>query len=569
MALEKIKNAKMVLLAFIAFSIASYAICSYLIISKRVLFPMGSPGFTGVIIAFTYALVYATVAIAIRDEEWKIWNSVFMGLATILVSLSANVKLVTAGVVSTFALALFSILNVIYEKGSEKVKEFLDTKITNYEITAIMAAILAAMSIYDGILVIKMAVKNSYTPYGPILFISSLMALIFGFIAVIRVIRDVHRVVEEHLRARGKRMSPKVYKVLRGSVAGFKYAIMSLIGVFWILPFYWMVITSFKPKYTAFNGQWIPLHPTLENYKVILFSTLPVFGNQKVPFLVAHVIFCVGLLVALSCYIAGKFVRRYEVRSKMMFWGIVIFLVFVVISLTGIYLPVPSLCKPLFMIPVGFSLFFLNSVIVAGTITAIQLLTSVLGGYAFAKKKFKSKEKLFAFYISMMMIPFPAVMVAQYLLILWMGKHINPNLGLNHYFAFIFPGIASAYSVFFMRQAFESVPDSMIEAAKIDGATELQTLFKIVLPSIKASVVALTLFIFQFNWGNYLWQLMVAFSPRMYTLPVGLAYLQQAPHVIYERVMAGATISTLPLLAFFIAIQRYFAESIFGGAVKG
>ncbi len=574
MALEKIRNANHIFWAFIGFSIVSCAILSYLRISNRVLFPMGTPEFAFIIMLFTYALVYVTIAVTIRDEEAKVRNLIFMGSATVLVSLSSNPKLVVAGIVVIFALSLFAILNLIYAKGSEKVKEFLDTKITNYEITAIIAAILAGISIYDGALVVRMAVISSYrissssTPYAPIMFISALIALIFGFIGVIRVLRDIYRVIEDHLRRKKKKLPLRAHRAMRYCIAGFKYSLIGLIGVFWILPFYWMIITSFKPETQVFKSMWLIAHPTLQNYKIILFSSI-LFGNLKVSFLLAHALICAGLIVGIGCYITSKFIKRYEVRWKVLEVGILIFMVLFVIALVGIYLPIKSLCKVMFTFPVNFPLFFINSVIVAGSITAIQLLTSILGGYAFAKKRFRAKEKFFSFYVAMMMMPFPAVMVAQYLLIVWMGRSINPNLGIGSYFAFIFPGIASAYSVFFMRQAFEMVPDSMIEAAKIDGASELQTLFKIVLPSIKASVVALTLFIFQFNWGNYLWQLLVASSPKMYTLPVGLAILQQHEQIHYGILMAGATISTLPLLAFFIAIQKYFAESIFGGAVKG
>ena len=259
-----------------------------------------------------------------------------------------------------------------------------------------------------------------------------------------------------------------------------------LIGAFiMLLPFIWMVSTSFKPssEIYVFPPRWIPKNPTLKNY-VDLFSSIN-FGRP-----------------------------------------------------------------------------FLNTVIVASSITFLSVLLSSMAGYAFAKFRFKGRDKLFFLILTTLMVPGQMTMIPVFLLLRYLGL-------LNTYTGLILPGAVSAFNIFFMRQFIITIPNDLIEAARIDGARESYIFFKIILPLSKPALTTISIFTFTGSWNSFLWPLIIAQDERMYTLPVAVSVLagQYGENIAIQ--MAGSCIVITPILVFFLFAQRYFIKGIALTGLKG
>jgi len=205
--------------------------------------------------------------------------------------------------------------------------------------------------------------------------------------------------------------------------------------------------------------------------------------------------------------------------------------------------------------------YFFNSVIVAVSVTFISLLFNSMAGYAFAKYRFPGKHKLFKLLLSAMVIPAQVTMLPLFLMLNRMGL-------VNTYWGIIIPGMASIYGIFLIRQYIMSIPDSLIEAARIDGATDFYIYLRLILPLAKPILVTLALFTFMGSWNDFLWPLIVMTGDSMYTLPVALANLMGEHAQDTELMMAGAVITILPVLIVFLAMQKYYIHGIMLGSVK-
>jgi multiple sugar transport system permease protein len=203
----------------------------------------------------------------------------------------------------------------------------------------------------------------------------------------------------------------------------------------------------------------------------------------------------------------------------------------------------------------------LNSTFIAVTNTIISLLVSSFYGYIFAKKQFPGKKYLFMVLIGTLMVPFHVVAIPIFL----MFRRFQM---INTYWGLIIPGIFSAYGVFLMRQVIKTLPTELIEAAKIDGASELRIYSRIILPLSKPGLAVLGIFTFVGNWNDFFWPLVLLNDSKMYTLPVGLPTLQ-GQWTDYGLLMAGSTLAALPTIAIFLLFQRYFLQGITVGAIKG
>ncbi len=203
----------------------------------------------------------------------------------------------------------------------------------------------------------------------------------------------------------------------------------------------------------------------------------------------------------------------------------------------------------------------LNSSFVAGTVTIVQLLFCAMAGYSLAKKQFPGKNFLFGMYISSMMIPKQVTLVPLYILISEFGM-------INTYQALILPSIATPFGVFLMRQFMVTLPSEVIEAARIDGASEIRTFFSIILPMTKPALAVLGIFTFVGEWNDFLWPLIVTNTPNMMTLQAGLARLQEEVPLQHSLLMAGATFAAIPMIVVFFAFSRYFLKGITIGAIK-
>jgi multiple sugar transport system permease protein len=255
---------------------------------------------------------------------------------------------------------------------------------------------------------------------------------------------------------------------------------LGLGGILMVGPFYWMVVTAFKPpgEVLVFPPTWWPSQPTLEPWREL-------------------------------------------------FTG-----------LRG-----------------GFYLFFRNSVFVSSAITFLVLLTSSLGGYVFAKFEFPGRDLLFFVILSLLMVPFNVSLIPLYQLMVRLGWA-------NSYSALIVPAAVNPLGIFLMRQFMHSIPNDLIDAARVDGASELTIWWRIILPLSTPALAALGIFTFLWNWDDFLWPLVVLNDVNLYTLPLGLAQLRGRFGSEVGTMMAGASIAVTPVIAIYLVAQRRFIEGI-------
>ncbi|AFH48900.1 ABC-type sugar transport system permease subunit [Ignavibacterium album JCM 16511] len=204
---------------------------------------------------------------------------------------------------------------------------------------------------------------------------------------------------------------------------------------------------------------------------------------------------------------------------------------------------------------------FFNSLVLSILVTFISLTFNSMAGYAFAKYKFKGKDKLFNLLISSMIIPAQVTMLPLFLMLKWMGF-------INTYMAIIIPGLANIFGIFLIRQYCFSIPDSLIEAARIDGADDFLIYRKIILPLLTPVLATLAIFTFLGTWNDFLWPLIVMTDDSMYTLPVALANLMLEHAKDPELMMAGSVVTILPVIIVFLALQKYYLKGIMMGSVK-
>ncbi len=204
---------------------------------------------------------------------------------------------------------------------------------------------------------------------------------------------------------------------------------------------------------------------------------------------------------------------------------------------------------------------FINSLFLAVIVTLVSLVFNSMAGYAFAKLHFTGKNKLFNMLLSSMIIPSQVTMLPLFLLLKYMGL-------INTYFAIIIPGMANIFGIFMVRQYALSIPDSLIESARIDGATDWQIYYKIILPLCMPILVTLAIFSFLGTWNDFLWPLIVLTDNSMYTLPVALANLMGEHTKDPELMMAGSVLTIIPVIMVFLALQKYYIKGIMMGGVK-
>ena len=206
-----------------------------------------------------------------------------------------------------------------------------------------------------------------------------------------------------------------------------------------------------------------------------------------------------------------------------------------------------------------------NSLVIASITTAGILVTSLMAGYAFAKYHFAGRSLLFSVLIATMFLPPIVTLIPLYRMV--------GSIGLTASLAgIIVPNLANAFGIFLMRQFIAGVPDDLIDAARMDGASELLILFKIVAPSVAPAIAALALFAFVYHWNSYLWPLTVLQGnadsyPIVISLSRLLSYNRGAVNT--GLVMAGATLAVLPPVLLFVILQRFFVDSVVSSGVKG
>lgn len=211
---------------------------------------------------------------------------------------------------------------------------------------------------------------------------------------------------------------------------------------------------------------------------------------------------------------------------------------------------------------VPFPRFFFNSIVMTACITAGQFLTATTAAYAFARLRFPGRDRLFLCFLATLMVPGQILLIPQFMI-------IRTLHWLNSYEALIVPGLASAYSVFLLRQFFLTLPAELEDAARIDGAGVVRILWQIVIPLSKPAIVTMCVFTAMGAWNAFLWPLIVTTSTSMYTVQLGLTNFRGAYSTQWSYMMAATCFVTLPILAVFFIGQKYFIEGVALSGLKG
>jgi alpha-1,4-digalacturonate transport system permease protein len=205
--------------------------------------------------------------------------------------------------------------------------------------------------------------------------------------------------------------------------------------------------------------------------------------------------------------------------------------------------------------------YFTNSVIVTTVATVLTLLINSMAAYAFAKYNFRGRDGLFVMTLAMIMIPLQVILIPIYLVV--------SSLGLvNTYWGMIIPAAATPTGVFIIRQYMLTIPDELIEAARIDGAGEFRIFARIVLPLCRPALAVVAIFSILWRWNDFLWPLLIAQKEELYTLPVALALLNGQLVVPYNIVLAMSVMSIIPVLFMFVFMQRQIVQGIAQTGIK-
>ncbi|HXU90551.1 MAG TPA: carbohydrate ABC transporter permease [Methylomirabilota bacterium] len=210
----------------------------------------------------------------------------------------------------------------------------------------------------------------------------------------------------------------------------------------------------------------------------------------------------------------------------------------------------------------GMGRYLVNSVVLTVAVTLLSLTLNVAAGYAFAKLPFRGRDQIFKSLLAALVIPGQVAMVPLFLLLKQLGL-------VNSYGGIIVPAMASIFGIFMVRQYALSIPNEMLEAARIDGASELRIFRSVIVPVLKPIIVTLAVFTALGTWNDFMWPLIVLNDSDLYTLPVALASLSREHVQDNEMMMAGSVLTTLPVLFVFLALQRYYVDGIMLGSVKG
>ena len=214
-----------------------------------------------------------------------------------------------------------------------------------------------------------------------------------------------------------------------------------------------------------------------------------------------------------------------------------------------------------------FGRYFLNSVIVTGSVVLLNVLFGTAAAYAFAKLRFPGRDAIFFLLLLTLMVPFQVNLIPLYKIMVELHNAI-PAIGADTYFGIVAPSAIQVFGIFLMRQFLRAIPDEILESARIDGASELRIVRSIVFPIARPGMATLAIFTFLGAWNDFLWPLIVTNSDEMRTMPVGLALLARKNASNWGDTMAGTVLTAAPLIVMFLILQRRFIEGLTAGSVK-
>ena len=224
---------------------------------------------------------------------------------------------------------------------------------------------------------------------------------------------------------------------------------------------------------------------------------------------------------------------------------------------------------------VPFGRYVFNSVLVAAAAVVLNLIFASMAAYPLARMKFRGRDTFFYLVLATMMVPFPVIMIPLFIIVTKLHTGliaVTPGALQSPYWLYtwlILPTSVSAFGIFLLRQAFMAVPKELEEAVLIDGGSPFDIWWKIMLPLSRPAIATLAIFTFVGSWGDFLWPLIVLKEPDLYTLPVGVAFLAGTFSANWRLIAAGSVLAVLPIVAFFLLLQRYFIGGATSGAVKG
>lgn len=214
-----------------------------------------------------------------------------------------------------------------------------------------------------------------------------------------------------------------------------------------------------------------------------------------------------------------------------------------------------------------FDRYLLNSIIVTGAIVILNVVFGTMAAYAFAKLRFPGRNVIFAVLLLTLMVPFQVNLIPLYTIMVRL-KEATGIIGADTYFGLIAPSAVQVFGIFLMRQFLRSIPNEILENARVDGASEWRILRSIIFPLAAPGMATLAIFTFIAAWNDFLWPLIVTSSADMRTLPVGLALLARKNTVNWGQTMAGTVMAAGPMILVFLVLQRRFIEGLTAGAVK-
>jgi multiple sugar transport system permease protein len=208
-----------------------------------------------------------------------------------------------------------------------------------------------------------------------------------------------------------------------------------------------------------------------------------------------------------------------------------------------------------------FDRFYVNSLAIAVVAMLLSVSLNLVAGYVLAKYRFRGRQVVFVLILSTLMIPVQVVMVPQFQLVAGLGW-------VDSYWSVIIPRAAEAFGIFLCRQFMLGIPDEVLEAARLDGAGHLRVLWSVVLPMSRPLIAVLVILTFMYRWNEFAWPLIVLNDQQLFTVPIGLAFLQTQYGTDYPALMGMALLSTLPILAVFALFQRQFVEGVARSGLK-
>ena len=210
----------------------------------------------------------------------------------------------------------------------------------------------------------------------------------------------------------------------------------------------------------------------------------------------------------------------------------------------------------------SFFRYLLNSALVASVAAISSVVVSSLAGFGFAKYRFPGRDFFFLAIVGILMVPFQSVVVPLYV---WMNE-----FGLlDTYAGIVAPDLVSVFGVFLMRQAIEMIPNDYIDAARIDGASELKIFFAVILPAVKPAIATLLIIKFMWSWNEFFWPMVVTSSPQMKVVTLGLMSFTNMYYIEYNLLTAAAVLSILPILVIFVVLQRWVVQAVVMSGLKG